>query len=895
MKAHKRQVIYVICFWTFAILALILLSCSDSDTVTGGIPGPTPEDPASIELRIAHSRHLNVMEGETWVERFTAIVRNANGVGVPGVKLDLRIISGPGIIVTADSLTDEYGQIMADLIIENISGPTTTEIQVSAGQLTARRTFEIIPITVPVSIKFDESTPALIKVDYSEPQEIELAVQVLDRNGDGIENITLAFSILSGLAQLEPFAETDTGGKARSTLKLDGRFIGELILAASVVHYYDSSDAYTGEGEALIDTLRIMVELENVIGLHFLTPDTTVRQFSGVKEIVLEIVLGNENGRPLPGQIIRLQTNSQIINLNQVAVTDSAGIAASRLLLTGCSGAAVVHAFYDPLQLEDQFTLIVSEPEKLDVSIQLIDPGHAVWNQTTQSVKVVARCLPDGTPAIDLPVRLHSMLNDETSDETSTDSRGVEILSYTPHRSGLERLTVLTPCEIEGGDLRFTVLEGPVQLTGQLEPGEGIDRFRLIRFPFRLVDINGHPVSGEPVHFSSSIGFVADENVITDADGRGETVVHKGNSTGIGELAITFNDHATGLIRVTEIINFPEPGLGHFDIDLDRDYMEVEGGDRSVITFTTTVWDEIGNLLETPWPFVFEIINALQPPAGAHFPNGESIDTIYTESGIGVEYLFAGTATGGLLLRIKTWMDAERNNPREVIWSMVAVMPGPPFQMDIDVNDEGNDVGGGSWAVEVSCRVWDRHRNPVADRIPVVFTLEPEIATIDPGYTGNDGSAGRTPGVAYANMIYHSVNTFNPITISAEVQTERGILTRTIEHVLPLQEGQLGFSVVPGFWEWEDEEEWVEINIMAILTDGHDIEIENAPIFATAHTAGFWREIAMENGNGVLRFQPIELPELGFVWEITIQIDAGVSGYDDVRADPVFIFLRRRE
>ena len=123
---------------------------------------------------------------------------------------------------------------------------------------------------------------------------------------------------------------------------------------------------------------------------------------------------------------------------------------------------------------------------------------------------------------------------------------------------------------------------------------------------------------------------------------------------------------------------------------------------------------------------VFSLLNEPPPPRGCTIGPVEQTFISRTSNGIAVAALNSGTQIGGKLIRAYTWPDSA-NDPElivEVILSTVAVVAGPPFQLDIDVNDDGEDAGGGAWAIEVSARVWDIHRNPVANRIPVVFTVD---------------------------------------------------------------------------------------------------------------------------------------------------------------------------
>jgi len=223
--------------------------------------------------------------------------------------------------------------------------------------------------------------------------------------------------------------------------------------------------------------------------------------------------------------------------------------------------------------------------------------------------------------------------------------------------------------------------------------------------------------------------------------------------------------------------------------------------------------------------------------------------------------------------------------------------------------------------VEVSARVYDIHNNPVANNWPVVFGVRPDIANIDPGSTGNVGAAGVSIlGLAYSDMIYNSQNTFESIEITAEVQTLRGQIIGNREHILPLQEGNLELNVDPGNWMFNADNPHAIIRCWVVLTDGHQILINNGPILFTSNRSRFsWYNFdtnryvqffpdPVRKLTGVQDRENNELPGQAtvfleaemddifldpFTLEVTVQINAQVEGYNDVSADPGFIFFTR--
>ena len=396
-----------------------------------------------------------------------------------------------------------------------------------------------------------------------------------------------------------------------------------------------------------------------------------------------------------------------------------------------------------------------------------------------------------------------------------------------------------------------------------------------------------------------------------------------GTQAGLAQITAQ-TDGNSGPISASATVTFISGSPNQIQLTADPLQIQVAGtGGISTSTLRATVRDPNGNLVEAPASVVFELINEPAPPAGCTIGENDQVFVTQTSNGVAVASLNAGQQIGGKLIRAYTWPDSANEPDRivEVILSTVAVVAGPPFQLDIDVNDDGNDAGGGAWTIEVSARVWDIHRNPVANNIPVVFTVDPEIANIEPGHTGNDGVSGSpTQGLAYAALVYNSVNTFDPIEISAEVQTQRGQITGSREHVLPLQEGELELNVDPANWMFNEDNPDAIIRCWVVLIDGHQIPINNAPILFTSNRSRFsWLDFSNDQLipyfpeptrklTGVVDRQNNENPGQAtvfltavvddifldpFTLEVTVQVNAQVEGYDEVAADPAFIFFTR--
>ncbi len=436
----------------------------------------------------------------------------------------------------------------------------------------------------------------------------------------------------------------------------------------------------------------------------------------------------------------------------------------------------------------------------------------------------------------------------------------------------------------------------------------------------QALDANDHPLgAGHEVRFSTSIGEI-EETALTGENGSATARFIPGDAIGIAEIGATIQSvdgPITGGGRVC-VLDPAKPI--YIQVEVEPSFISVRGvGGVETAVITATVCNGIGQPVTEEYNVDFEIINEPNPPEGCILNGEDQNERVETVDGVAVAGLNAGTMIGAKLIRISTRDDD--NNVVASIVSKVAVISGPPFQLDIDVNDRGYEAGGGAWIVEVSARVWDIHRNPVSDGIPVVFTVDPEIANISISATGGENRAGEAvSGLAFADLVYQSVNTFDPITISAEIHTQQGQIQGSREHILPLQRGEISLNVDPQNWQFNEDNPDAVVRCWATVKDGHGILINNAPVvFTSTHSWFYWRDFSNDEFiqffpeparkyTGVVDRQNDEAPGQATVYllseeedifidpfdiEKMVTIRAAVDGYDFVQAEPKYIYFSR--
>lgn len=436
-----------------------------------------------------------------------------------------------------------------------------------------------------------------------------------------------------------------------------------------------------------------------------------------------------------------------------------------------------------------------------------------------------------------------------------------------------------------------------------------------------LTNEHGDPVQeGTEVFFQATLGSIQ-ESAVTNA--QGEAVVQFIPDSETGDVEITaVTDGVGGPVEGGGRVCVVDPAVPiSIELTSDRSEIDVAGtGGTSTALITAHVNNGIGEPVTEEYDVTFELIGEPNPPAGCILNGVDQEDVVRTVNGIAAAGLNAGTRIGTVLIRVS--VHPQGMQEIDAIFSPVVVTCGPPFQLDLDVNDIGVDAGGGAWKIGVTARVWDIHRNPVADGLPVAFTVEPEIANISVGFTGNESLEGESQqGLAHGILVYHSVNTFDAIEIGASISTAQGEVTGSREHQLPLQQGQLNVHVDPGNWMFEEDREQADIRVWAVLRDGHGILINGAPVLFQSTRGGFWwkqypndrwnqfspeparaytglvdREHNENPGQATvyLRVEEDNIFLDPFTLEVTVRIEAQIENNDDILAEPQFVYFTRR-
>lgn len=918
-------------------------------------------------LYLATSRRVLTMQPqqERSVNISATLVDTAKN---PVSGMEIRFRLDPPNLGSLDSdtgTTNTSGQVYRTYRIVSGDQPTfgTARIIAQVGNLVSSVPIEIRPVASPANIQITPRDTTMF-VSANGRAQMSMEVVVTDAGGVGVPGTTVKFEMLpldpdagdTLFGSLTPRDTTDADGVV--FINFDSRGgAGNLILRATVL----PSGLEEGGGNEISAEmiLRVEMEIDEGTGLLILNASTSfIYADNGVTTAIVRAVLKDQQNQALSGKSIVFTSNNNG-TVSSPITTDSLGIALAVFTDIGIPSLnalnerepCTVSAKYDQLGLERSIEIDIRPPELVDNII--LAAGKATMNAGSgDTTWVRATCFlnpertqvaPEGTLVF---FEVANGMGSFTASQAAVGNGGVAATSFiVSPQVGVAVIRASVVNETEEGNITIVSNEVTIDMIpgtaasifvqsspSVLRIGEAGEQSTILA---TVIDSFGNPVRDGTVlvQFTTTLGTVDPPSTPTDS-GRAIGFLRPGVQAGVAIVTATVQ----GIDPAQTAVSFIAGGGSSIELSATPLQIQVAGtGGISTSTLRATVRDPNGNLVEVPTRVVFHLLTNDAPPNSCNINDNNpfDVDTSLTSNGIAVATLNSGVKVGPQLIRALT-LDGE-GNPTGVqaTLSTVAVVSGPPEAIDIDVNDMGEDAGGGTWQIIVSARVYDVYRNPVANNIPVVFNiLEEDIATIDPGFTGNTVGGGEpVPGLAYAQLTYNSNNTFDPITIRAYCRTEQvDSVGGSLDHILPLQEGTLDLHLDPTnhMFDRDEPDDIMDIRVWSILTDGHQILINNGPILFTSNRGKFWYDTRAgdqvdfeiyeprpvrrftsslndganpnerqadddERGHAVVWLRGImdDFFLDPFTLEVTVQVESNVEGYDDVTADPGFLFCTR--
>ncbi|MCF7810035.1 Ig-like domain-containing protein [bacterium] len=880
--------------------------------------------PATIQIHTS-TPVLKVIPDQNAEIRFTAIITDENGNGVPNVDLifSLHPVDLDSAIfgsIRSSGSTDEFG--VMTVVFNTLGGSGKVIVKCEVEELigtvyalsdSIQLTVELLSNDLQLSLAVH---PAYLLLPKDTVGHATVYARVVDTNHNGIPNLRIDFSS-NYVALTNIHKYTDSTGRASAEYYI-----------LPIIDFPDSTDE-------IVDTIRATIHGTDISkyviitigrtaddeGSLSLTSDVDFIYADFGRTVAhLQAVLKDESNQVMANkEIIFTSTHGTV---NSPVMTDSMGVARAIFTDTGLPSTdehgnivpALITASYPPLSLSASIEITIEERNPV-VSISLQSQEDQLTAGSSDSLWIGATCFlanggfaPAGTEVYFICEGGYCKPNPAII----AGHNGTAVAYFYPDStSGRRHIQAY----IDNGDtlvysntVEVEIIPGPpasVELS--YDP-----QYRTISAT--LYDRFGNRMgSGYLVTFSATHGMLSRVSASTNENGEASVTFSPGVYVGVTVITAMVGE-------VTAQIEIDISGNGSRSIELRADPTQIPIGGQS--TLTVTAWDSNHN------PYIQNGVVNLQilyEPSrlegGCYFDNGEQLVSLEFENGEASVILHAGMIVGGKFMRLYAIFDESPQDTISLLLSRVVVVADAPRYLSVDYDRRGTDAGGGNWQLDVSARVYDQYMNPVEDSIWVEFRVD-TIATIESGYTRN--------GSVHVPLVYHSDNTFDTVTVTARIQIDDDeYISAERELVLPLQEGILTLSVDPQNWMIDEEREAI-FTCLAELRDGHDILINNAPVaFNASRGIFYWFDYRQERNDyviydyldvppePVIKYTGWNLPvhpehreEAGQAtvylicdwiiyfpdWvtpEVNIQIGARVVGYDDVMADPVVVVVTR--
>ncbi|MCF7810038.1 Ig-like domain-containing protein [bacterium] len=929
---------------------LVATVAGDTDVKTVSIIGL--EIPTRIQLS-ANTPTVTVIDDENVEISITATATNDQGVGLPDISMHFALypssptgeifgtISQPAFTDHTGSTTARFnslgkiGSVILRCTVDGLENDTTLIEDIA---------LNIIPIASEISELNLFVNPGFLLLSLDTIGTASVSIRVEDQDNNGIPNLRVDIACQFGT--IANATLTDSTGHATAEYNIlpiwdfptdeDGEIVDQIqdFIRAAIPN------------SAFEEYARIEVQTRaDDTGSLSLTSDVEyIYADNGRTFAHVQAVFKDANNQAMANrEIIFTSTHGSI---NSPVITDSMGVARAIFSDVGLPSIdehgdivpAVITAIYNPWSISASIEITIRQQTYVtNFSFQATEDQLTAGSGDSTKIGLVCFTENGGFPPDSTEVLFDCDLGHVEPNPLYLHHGSGEFYFYPGYTVGTAHLRpyiVYSDTIIYGPLMEFRVNAGPPKRISVTADPQRLNTDRPTEFSTITATIrdtmNNHVSEGYLVTFAATLGSLDRVSASTDQNGQASVQLRPGVESGVSVITATVNTEFGEITGQTTVDI--ESGVG-YSIELRAlpENIGVSGtGVNSQTYLTASLFDSNHNYVQTAEWIIFEIL--YEPSVvdgGCHFRNGSNQnDSAQTSNGRATVIINAGSIPGLKTFKASAYFN-NRQDTVSAICSKVYVTSGPPHFISVSVNNEGVNAEGGCWNIEVSARISDRFMNPVADSIPVVFSCD-SVAQIGAGFTGNENRHGQsTRGVAIGQLTYQSENTFNEITIVAEINSPSGIKTGERRITLPLQRGVLTLDVSPGNWMIDRDPDAI-FTCQAELRDGHGIQINNAPVIFNASRGIFYWFDYRPGRTRYVMYDYLEQPpepaikytgwnlpdhpehreepgqattylmgeEEDFFFdlatpEINLQVNARVVGYDDVMADPVIITVTR--
>ena len=466
--------------------------------------------------------------GQT-LEPFVVEVRGQNGNPASGVFV--AFIHDDGSLSTILDVTGADGRAESTLTLGSNTGTTTVTAQVGVVSITFEAKVALPPKTL-VKISGDNQS-GHTGISLARP----FVVEVRDKDGDPLEDVTVTFTVTGGGGSLNPeTTRTNSSGRAWSRLTL-GDSPGTNSVRVSVSGI--SRIVVFSAEAALAPPPPVLLKIsgDDQIG----TPGQTLEPF------VVEV--RDQNGNPVSGFFVTFIHDSGSLS-TILDVTNTDGRAESTLTLGSNTGTTTVTVHVGVVSVT--FEVTVALPPRRLVKVSGDNQRGHIGASLARPFVVEVRDA-NGNPLERVTVtftvrRGGGSLNPETTRTNSSGRAWSRLTLGNNPGTNSVRVSVSDISRRVVFNAEATIPPPPPVLLKISGDGQiGIPGQTLEPFVVEVQDQNGNPMAGVFVVFLHDNGSLNNVLTTTGADGRAESTLTLGSSTGtttvtvqVRQVSVTF-------------------------------------------------------------------------------------------------------------------------------------------------------------------------------------------------------------------------------------------------------------------------------------------------------------------------------------------------------------------
>jgi len=393
----------------------------------------------------------------------------------------------------------------------------------------------------------------------------------------------------------------------------------------------------------------------------------------------------------------------------------------------------------------------------------------------------------------------------------------------------------------------------------------------------RLLNKLGNPVSNAQINYTATLGFISATG-FTDSlgvDSVSFTDLGNPEDVGVSDIMSTFSHPGFDgvLIQDSLQIYIEDPSFqscAFMEIPFSNPGHIVvrDGGGIESTLIRAEVYDDNGNLINTPTPVVF----TMEPLLGDAYldSTGLTTRTKYTVNGVASVSINSGTDPGPV--RIVATCDCNQDGEIDLtsIDVPVIIASGAPYHIEAEYDPNATEpIGGGFYQTECAAIVSDIWYNPVEDSTFVYWSIDPlpPDTIIDAfvegvSFTNNEGilSGNATSGVARSTIVYSTdaigaIGRVRALTFGANGDSVVSYINEGEgDATLFFLPGQVSLMADATYWDFTLNGNPALIQVTAIVIDYYGNAVVDAPIAFTGTGVNAFYELGYETytDSGVL-------------------------------------------